>query len=203
MSTSERVMIYIDGSNVYHSLRSGGWRTDLNFEHFCAELAGDRRLVRTYYYNAQVDEAKDPETYGKQQQFFASLRNIPYFELRLARVVYPPKWPAVPAYEKGVDVHLAIDMLTHAARDNYDVAILVSADSDFAEAVQAVKDFGKNVEVALFGPSAETSQVLRDVADKVTVIDEKVLGKTRRRRTRRRVIKADAPNFESVVQGIS
>ncbi len=185
----EKVMIYIDGSNVYHSLRTLDRRTELDFQRFSLELAGDRQLVRTYYYNAVVDETKEPETYGKQQQFFGMLKGVPYFELRLAKVVYPSKWPIAQAYEKGVDVHLAIDMVTHAARDNYDVAVLVSADNDFAKAMQAVKDFGKNIEVALFGTSLETSQQLREVADKVTVIDPTFLRKVstmRRRRQSRR-----------------
>jgi uncharacterized LabA/DUF88 family protein len=186
---TEKVMIYIDGSNVYHSLRALDRRTELDFQKFSNELAGDRQLVRTYYYNAMVDETKEPETYGKQQQFFAMLKGVPYFELRLAKVVYPSKWPTAPAYEKGVDVHLAIDMVTHAARDNYDVAVLVSADNDFAEAMHAVKDFGKNIEVALFGTNLETSQQLREAADKVTVIDPAFLRKVstlRRRRQSRR-----------------
>ena len=53
---------------------------------------------------------------------------------------------------------------------NCDVAILVSGDTDFADALQEVKDCGVSVEVALFGPRY-SSQRLRDVADEVIVID--------------------------------
>ena len=63
-------------------------------------------------------------------------------------------------------MRLASDMLTHAYRGNYDVAILVSGDTDFADAVQAVKDLGRNVEIALFG-NPTSSRRLRDVADDV------------------------------------
>ncbi len=59
-------------------------------------------------------------------------------------------------------------MLVHAVRGNYDVAVLVSGDNDFAGALQAVKDLGKNVEVALFGNGSHT---LRDVADRVVALD--------------------------------
>jgi uncharacterized protein (TIGR00288 family) len=68
-----------------------------------------------------------------------------------------------------VDVKLAIDMLLHASRDNYDVAILVSGDTDFVDMVQAVKDLGKNVEVLLFGRG--TSRSLREVADGIIQAD--------------------------------
>lgn len=45
--------------------------------------------------------------------------------------------------EKGVDVFLAVDLL--ALKDTYDVAIIVSGDQDYAPAVKAVKNFGKQV----------------------------------------------------------
>ena len=49
------------------------------------------------------------------------------------------------------------------------LAILVSGDTDFADALQAVKDLGHHVEVALFDPRG--SQRLRDVADRIIRID--------------------------------
>ena len=42
----------------------------------------------------------------------------------------------------------------------------MSGDTDFADAVQAVKDFGRKAAVALFGPGT-LSRKLRDVADRV------------------------------------
>jgi uncharacterized LabA/DUF88 family protein len=52
--------------------------------------------------------------------------------------------------EKGIDIMLATDLLYFAWNDFYDVALLVSGDSDFAYALQAVKNMGKHVEVAYF-----------------------------------------------------
>jgi uncharacterized LabA/DUF88 family protein len=65
-------------------------------------------------------------------------------------------------------------MITHSYKSNYDVAILVAGDNDFAGAVQAVKDNGKHVEVALFGKEG-TSQQLRSVADRVIPINARLL----------------------------
>jgi hypothetical protein len=65
-------------------------------------------------------------------------------------------------------------MITHSYKNNYDVAILVAGDNDFAGAVQAVKDNGKHVEVALFGKQG-TSQQLRAVADMIIMINARVL----------------------------
>ena len=56
------------------------------------------------------------------------------------------KWePAKYWEQKGVDVRLAIDMLSKAQRQEYDVAVLVSGDSDFVDLVKLVKESGKHV----------------------------------------------------------
>ena len=45
--------------------------------------------------------------------------------------------------EKAVDVKLATDLIL--LRDIYDMAVIVSGDQDYVPAVEAVKDFGKEV----------------------------------------------------------
>ncbi len=169
-----RVMIFIDGSNMYHSLKAYFKRTDIDLGCFCKKLVDRRRLIRIYYYNAIVGKVQEPERFKDQQKFFNSVASIPYMELRLGRLVYTSGWPNTPPYEKGVDVQLATDMITHGFKNNYDVAVLVAGDNDFVGALQAIKDNGKNVEVALFGKE-HTSRYLRDVADRVIPIDGRML----------------------------
>jgi uncharacterized LabA/DUF88 family protein len=169
----ERLMIFIDGSNLYHSLKGYFKRTDIDIGKFAKKLLDKRRLVRIYYYNAVVGRREEPERYRDQQAFFASVSAIPYCELRLGRLVYV-NWPNAPPYEKGVDIQLTTDLLSHSFKNNYDVAVLVAGDSDYVGALQAVKDNGKNIEVALFGKE-RTSRPLREVADKVITIDGRFL----------------------------
>ena len=69
---------------------------------------------------------------------------------------------------------LTTDLLTHSFKRNYDVAILVAGDTDYVGAIQAVKNNGQNVEVALFGKES-SSRSLRDVADRVITIDGRLL----------------------------
>jgi uncharacterized LabA/DUF88 family protein len=173
VDNNERVMIFIDGSNMYHSLKSHFKRTDVDIGKFCSKLVAKRRLVRIYYYNAKVGRTEEPERYQHQQKFFNSVQAIPYTELRLGRLVYY-NWPNTPPYEKGVDIQLATDMITHSYKNNYDTAILVGGDSDYVGAVQAVKDNGKNMEVALFG-NERTSVPLRTVADRVINLNGRLL----------------------------
>jgi len=172
---TDRVMIFIDGSNLYHSLKGFFKRTDIDIGKFSDKLLDKRRLIRIYYYNARVGQREEPERYHDQQKFFAGITAIPYTELRLGRLVYN-NWPSSPPYEKGVDILLATDMITHGFKNNYDVAILVAGDNDFVGAIQAVKDNGKNLEVALFGKE-RTSMQLRRVADRVIDINKRLLNK--------------------------
>ena len=171
-----RVMVYIDGSNLYHSLRNAEGRTDLDFSKFADKLVGpDRQLVRTYYYNAPLDSKKQPEQYQAQQKFFDALRRIDYFELRLGRLAYNKLRPDAPPTEKSVDILLATDMLMHAVTGIYDVAVLVSGDTDFVDAVQTIKGRGLHFEVGLFPDSG--SRYLRDAADKVISLDSTFLSR--------------------------
>lgn len=157
--SDDRVAIFIDGSNLYHALKSNFRRYDLNFAEFAKKLCGPRRLFRTYYYNVQIDQIQQPEAYREQQEFLDILRKTPYLEFRLGTI----KTAQGIIVEKGIDIMLAVDLLQFARNNSYDVAVLVSGDADFVYALQAVKNLGKYVEVACF--ETGTSNELLSVAD--------------------------------------
>ncbi|MFP4363828.1 MAG: NYN domain-containing protein [Spirochaetia bacterium] len=57
--------------------------------------------------------------------------------------------------EKGVDTEIVCQLLMGAFNDQYDIALLMSDDSDFLPAVERVQDiFGKRVLQAGFNPGA-------------------------------------------------
>ncbi len=63
------------------------------------------------------------------------------------------------AKEKGVDVQIATDMITLAWENTYDIAVLVSADSDFVPLAEFLKTKGKKVVHGQFPPKgAELAQ---------------------------------------------
>jgi uncharacterized LabA/DUF88 family protein len=167
---SERVAIFIDGSNFYHCMKEEFGSARIDFYEFAKLLTGDRKLVRTYYYNAPVRREDGEERYQAQQRFFDALKLVPYFEVKLGRL--EPRDGTV--VEKGVDIALAVDMLHFAATDVYDTAILVTGDGDFASAVQAVKNLGKHVENAFF--KAGHSKQLLDKADRFILLDRDLMG---------------------------
>jgi len=155
----DRVAIFIDGSNLYHALRANLGRFNVNFAEFVSKLCASRRLFRTYYYNVLQDPTQRPDAYREQQEFLDILRKTPYMEVRLGSMKIAQGIPV----EKGVDVMLATDLLYFAWNDFYDTAVLVSGDSDFAYALQAIKNMGKHVEVAYF--ESGISRDLLDIAD--------------------------------------
>jgi len=161
----DRVAIFIDGSNLYHALKNNLRRYDLNFSEFANKLCGSRRLFRTYYYNVLQDPTQRPDGYREQQEFLAILRKTPYLEVRLGTTKIAQGIPV----EKGIDIMLATDLLYFAWNNFYDVAVLVSGDSDFAYALQAVKNMGKHIEVAYFESGA--SNDLLDAADNRHLLD--------------------------------
>jgi uncharacterized LabA/DUF88 family protein len=73
--------------------------------------------------------------------------------------------------EKGVDVKIAVDMITMAQRDLYDTCILITGDGDFADAAEAVKSTGKHVEVAY----TERNFQISKAADKFILLDKEYL----------------------------
>lgn len=68
----------------------------------------------------------------------------------------PTKWKA---QEKGIDVLIALKMVTGANHDEYDVAVLMSADTDLIPAIEQVLDAGKRVEVAAWDGSRVRSRL--------------------------------------------
>lgn len=165
----ERVVIFIDGSNFYHCLKAEFGRTSIDFEKLMAALRGERTLVRTYYYNAPVDQTSAPDMYAAQLRFLSKLRMVPYLTVKLGRLERRGNhW-----VEKGVDVALAVNMLQLAYRNVYDTAILVSGDADFASALEAVKDLGKHVETAFVRRGC--ARQLRDVSDRHIVLDANLM----------------------------
>ena len=165
----ERVYVFIDGSNFYHALKRAGLPYNLDFYKLGIELCNqNQKLIRIYYYNSPLPET-DPN-YKTQQAFLNAVRKMPYVELRLGRLeprkvfVEPMKIQNTKlrdelenllkklglkgiSYEtrneKGVDIKLASDMIGFAYSNAYDVALLITGDGDFVDAVKTVKNMGK------------------------------------------------------------
>lgn len=177
----DRVCIFIDGSNFYHALKEAGLPVSVDFGKLAVEFTGPRKHVHTYYYNAPLvsprpgepDFAERDRLRRAQQRFLYALRFIPNLTVRLGRLQRLPDGSYV---EKGVDIMIAVDMLTLAFKDRYDVAVLTTSDGDFAHAIETVKfETGKTVELrqvsgskaeALIKAASEYHPIERDVIER-------------------------------------
>ncbi len=172
-SGNERVVIFIDGSNFYHSLRDtfGMHENEVDFSEFTEKLKGGRMLIGVYYYNAPLDRSYNEEVYWKQQKFFSELKRIPGFNVILCSLRKRKGSKGKVEYKiKGDDIHLAVDMVSFAYENTYDVAIVVSGDGDFVPAIKRCQKLGKKVENAYFRISR--SDFLRKVCDSSICLDD-------------------------------
>jgi uncharacterized LabA/DUF88 family protein len=137
------------------------------------------------YFTAIVEpNVEDPENQIRQLTYLRALETIPQFTVhrgwfatykkmrRLADEAsrHPrPKLPielvcVIEQEEKGSDVNLATYLLLDAFQDAYDIAIVVSNDSDLAEPIVQVRTvLGKRV--ALLNPRPRTAKELQNKAD--------------------------------------
>jgi len=145
-----RVMIFIDGGYLRQGLirKFGKDRFSMegfqNLLQYLSGLVGFGRvqgeLIRTYYYDAIVDET-EKEKRQEQKSFFSMMRNIPFCTVRLGQLIKTSEGYR----QKGVDILMAIDMLSKAYENQYEIAILLAGDGDFISLVEAVKDAGKRI----------------------------------------------------------
>jgi uncharacterized LabA/DUF88 family protein len=159
----KKSFVFIDGSNLYHRiksvaehfLRETGQKygtVDFDFRGFCNSFKGDTDLQEIHYYVGQVtrlrngaseDVEKSEQMYAAQQRLAGYLQkeNIP---IHYGKLLREPN-PSGIYHEKGVDVRIAVEMIRFARQAKYDVAYLLSSDSDLISAVQEVKSFEREV----------------------------------------------------------
>ncbi len=152
----KRLMIFIDGSNLFYGMDTfkKGFRLDIL--KLIDSLTQGRDRIRTYYYASQKVPPIDKQTKFYEKLSYSGIQ-CTIKDLRHNK-------------EKGVDVALATDFLAAGFKDSFDVAIIVSGDQDYDNAIREVKSYGKVVEVAAF--RRVMSQAIRKVADKIIFLDD-------------------------------
>lgn len=150
---AERAIVFIDGNNLYHRLKENGLVTKINIGYLASKLVGDRELVQIYYYNSP--HPGEGEKSQQENEYYSYLRKTPNLIFRLAwlqSIRMVDQYGEYKSYrEKGCDTALATDLISLAAQDIYDVAIIVSNDGDYAPPAKTIKkDYGKQIEVVYF-----------------------------------------------------
>jgi uncharacterized LabA/DUF88 family protein len=143
----QRVAIFIDAQNMYHSAKHV-YGARLNFAALVEAAAAGRPIIRAVAYVAKSKT-------GEEQAFFDALTQSG-IELRVKDV------QEFASGEKKADwdVGMAVDAISMASR--VDAIILATGDGDFVPLVEYLRGQGVLVEVAAFAES--TNSKLREVA---------------------------------------
>ena len=158
---NNKVIVFIDLRNVLRSvdfMKDIGMNLDLYA--LVMQLNGQRELVAAYVFDTRLPFGVDDNS----RRFHDRLRYLGF------RIVARESYDAEKHQQKEVDVAMACEMVVHALRNNYDVAVVVSGDRDFIPAIQHVQAAGKRVEVAAFSNSF--SEELRRAADRFIELDK-------------------------------
>ena len=83
-----------------------------------------------------------------------------FFETRLKPLQYGEKQGI---FQKGVDVQLAVDLVSNAYLDNYDIAVIFSGDIDLYESIKLVKTLGK--QTIIFSDNSLMSDGMLEICD--------------------------------------
>ncbi len=82
--------------------------------------------------------------YDGQQSFIETTKKFNFFELR----TIPLKYEQGRVFQKGVDVQLAVDFVSHGYKNTFDIGVICSGDIDLLESIKTVKSLGKKVIIA-------------------------------------------------------
>lgn len=171
-----RTHVYIDGFNLYYrALKPKPRYRWLDVLTLCQSvLIDDNRIERIRYFTADVSGKGDPGAPKRQKIYLDALRTIPILSIHKGnflttvtsmRLAAPPhtRVKVLKSEEKGSDVNLACHMLVDGFRDHYDVAVVVSNDSDLAEPIRLVREELKKP-VGLICPCDKVAYGLQKVA---------------------------------------
>ena len=152
-----RITVFIDNSNIYRYLSDlrkidKGWVCLYDPLKLAKKLAGNRTLVAVYFYCTppppqMLKTADGIEKYSIQTKYYTEIQKLPGVEVRFGNL----QGAGGELKEKNLDTQLTANMISLAAQNAFDTAILVSNDRDYVSALEPTKNiFGKKIELVYF-----------------------------------------------------
>ena len=147
-----RTYAYVDGLNLYYRAVKGTPHKWLDIQALLRSLLRpENDLVRIRYFTADVSGRRDPSAPLRQQAYLRALGTNPVVSIHKGNFLVSTKWAeiasppgsflrpnpvvvwVVKTEEKGSDVNLAAHLLNDAFNDRFDVAVVLSNDTDLVE----------------------------------------------------------------------
>lgn len=164
-----RVMAFIDYQNFNINLKEHYKSNNLqpktiNYSELGKEINRkipfNSEVIKTYLFAYRpCDKLLELESYKKYYSWLESLKNVPYLEIIEGRQEVRPhsgvnfdinNSATYSTEEKETDINLATHMLSKGFQNAYDIAILVSGDTDYIKVVETLHNIGKIVVIAHF-----------------------------------------------------
>lgn len=151
----QRVAIFIDTQNLYHSAKNI-YKSKVNFDAVVKAALGNRKLIRAISYVVTTES-------GEEQSFFEALEKIGIeVKTKDLQIFFGG------AKKADWDVGMAVDAIKHSQK--VDAIVLATGDGDFVPLVEYVRSQGCQVEAISFGKSS--SSRLREIVDDFIDMDE-------------------------------
>lgn len=173
-----KTIVYVDGFNLYYGAVKDTSYKWLNIRRMCELLLPEDKIVGIKYFTAKViPRPDDPDKHIRQLVYLRALRALPNLEIIYGHYSEHPKWmrlanpqPGQSKYaevikteEKGSDVNIAVNLLHDGYQDKYELAVLVTNDSDLLSAIQIVQN-ALGLKVGILNPQKHPSKVLEKEA---------------------------------------
>lgn len=182
-----RTSVYIDGFNLYYgSLKRTPYKW-LDVRKLCQAILTNDTIQSIKYFTANVSSRPDNlQLPIRQQIYFRALRTIPNLSIihgrfltHSVRMILTDSMPIKKVWvnkteEKGSDVNLAAHLLRDGFKGLYDVAVILSNDSDLAEPVRIVRE-DLNLSIGILNPHQTNSKELQKHAKFVKRIRQRHL----------------------------
>ncbi len=142
----ERVIVYVDGFNLYFGIREAGLENCkwLNIKKLSNTiLKANQELVEVKYFTSRV--SNNPEKQKRQSTYLEALEteNIKIYYGHFQKDTIECKrclntW--LNYNEKMTDVNIATQLMVDAYKDKFDMALLISGDSDLVQPIKAIHE---------------------------------------------------------------
>jgi uncharacterized LabA/DUF88 family protein len=184
-SRPKRVLAYVDGFNLYFGLRDKGWRKYywLNLHALATSLLKPwQTLAGVHYFTTRIRaNGHNRQDMQRQTTYLEALATLPDVQQHFGHYLEKPKqchkcgsqW--MDYEEKMTDVNIAVQLLADAFDDNFDTALIISADSDLTTPVQTVRNkFPEKRIIVAQPPGRNSVQLSRAASAAFTISETKV-----------------------------
>jgi len=163
-----KTMVFIDYQNFNINLikhYNGKNFKSINYKNLSKELNAyvplESEVIKTYLFAYKpCDELLQLESYKRYYEWLSgAMKHVPYLEViegrqdihRIKGVVFDiNNADTYTTEEKETDINLATHMVAKGFQNAYDIAILVSGDTDYVNVVKTLHELGKIIVIAHF-----------------------------------------------------